>query len=227
MSLSISVSSSPAEQRQQAYNHIHNNLQRFTFKDTNYAFVPLTIMQDMATYANIHAVCTNDVRLSKEYFPSHSRDFFANRMRKDAPRCFAAVMYAKESMYFLRQLTNFAADEQLPTNTDSAKIEPELQSALSKFGELQPVFFAPVLKVGNYAQAVITLPCVEVEETGKEEKGKVVYRVEFCEGHVEGGKGREYFMVGFGERKKAEEDVLWQRSKLGFRWGEEYFLCFE
>lgn len=132
-------------------------------------------------------------------------------------------------MYFLKKLTNIVLDENLPIA--SATMEPELEDALEEFIAQQPIFCAPLMRMGGFEQCVAIAPFVRAEETGKTEEGRVVYEVEFHEGHVGEGERTGYYMIGFEGREDAEKSEVWGRRKMGFWWNREekmeYFLCFE
>lgn len=134
-------------------------------------------------------------------------------------------MYASESMYFLRQLTNIIDDGNLPI--EEAKIESGLAEAAQEFMAQQELFCAPIMVMGDFEQVVERVPLVGGIKKGSVQ-GRQVYGVEFHEGHFEEGVVKsEYNMVGFEEKEDAERSEVWKRRKMGFWWREEYFLCFK
>lgn len=153
------------------------------------------------------------------------RDDFVNILKEFAPRCFIAVMYIDESMYFLRKLTNRILDKEFPK--EFSLRQKELQSAMTVFQAVQPMFFAGVMKVDDYVQIVKMPPFASVEKTATQVRGREVYTVEVLEGHMNGGEERKFFMVEMKLRAEAEEDGVLHRGKFAFLWKEGHFLCYK
>lgn len=228
MSKTIAPYTTPEEQRQQARTFIRDHIESFKFHNEKYHFLPITIIEHVASRSNILAVIAQDAALAADLSyvpdPSHSHDFLTNKLFNEAKRCFVTAMYAKQSMLFLRELTNHAMDEQLPL--EELTIEHKYVQDLTDFMKLQSMFCAPVMKIGDYEQMVDTVPFVKVRKMGMLED-KEVFAVEFHEGHVVEEGERSYLMMACKDREEAEKTEVWERRKLGFWWEDEYFLCCE
>jgi hypothetical protein len=176
-----------------------------------------------------------DPGLAALKWPSHSREFFAEKVFRHGKKCFALTVYAELGMPFLIKLMNTGNDKYLPI-TDLSVIAPEYHEHLDIFTNSQAAVCAPILTIGVFeqkAQFKRSLPLVEVKLHRAHRSGNV-YDVTFHHEHLRllvsilsryTGSTR-WKMKVFRDMEAARLHLFWEEGKFGFWCEEEYYLCF-
>jgi hypothetical protein len=229
MAFAIDINSAPAEQRRQIYAYIRDNVKDYTINNRELEYLPINHIKEIATLENIEAVIAKDTALANTYFPSHSREFLANKIFKEGKKLFVGSMYHGLSMYFVMKLANIINDARLPL-ANIINIDPAMQADLTKFVATQAMFCAPIFTEGEYDQRASTphaLPLTSLVESGVTATGGFVYLVTFHREHLRSQSTRLIFLMAvFDSKENAEKDTCWLRRHFGFWCASEYFLCY-
>ncbi|KAH7094621.1 hypothetical protein FB567DRAFT_543052 [Paraphoma chrysanthemicola] len=151
MSIAISPSATSELQLQQIDTYILSQARRSTFDGTDICFLPPSTINNLATLTNIQTICIQDPGLAAMRWPSHSREFFADKVFKHGKKCFVLTTFAELGMVFLIKLLKIADDRHLPI-TDLSVIVPEHRADLEIFTNNQAAVCAPILTVGIFDQ---------------------------------------------------------------------------
>ena len=138
-----------AEQHRQCEAYISTHVKGCRLGDTKVAFLPASAIANLASLPNISSFCVQDPAFAAIHFPTHSCEFFAERVRKEARRCFIGTVYQELSMEFLKQLMKVNCDNHLPIDKRN-NIDEDFKGDLKSFMETQDMVCAPVLVLGEY-----------------------------------------------------------------------------
>jgi hypothetical protein len=251
MSIHISATSTAEEQLQLCRTYLHSQIQRcgFSTRDNNnidIRFLPPSAIDNFAAQPNIEALCVQDPGLKRLHFPSHSHKFFAEKVFKNARKCFVITVLENLGMDFLLQLSNVANDEDLPISEHEIAnrspiyrevTNPEFPHDLRTFMGSQALVCGPRLEIGRSDQiwpSMKNLPLVEAHLHHQRSYGdvfRVVFHPEFL---VAKGAGSEepytgevsFRMKVFYDVQEVSWHVGWGKRMFGFGCDGKYYVCY-
>ncbi|RMZ69415.1 hypothetical protein GMOD_00006219 [Pyrenophora seminiperda CCB06] len=230
-------SSSYERQMTQIENYVLKHMVTAKFAGRHLEFLPCSAMAALATVGNIGAVVEQDPELLKRYFPSHSVNFFTNRIAKEAKRMFIVAAAERLGMDFLRILMreHLTADEYLPL-PHGFRIRDENNvfwddKGLDGFLEAQRMVCAPVFnawKCDQNAAFADALPIVEAKKMESEDEE--IWQVRFHKDHLFGfpegqiWEKKWFILKMFEDLEEARKDSRWEKKMFGFTCEDTYYL---
>jgi hypothetical protein len=246
MTTSISIPSTLPSSSQ--YILIRRLIQQSTITCTIFgeenSFIPISVVNALATRANIEAMVQRDPGLRAMYFPEHSRSFFINHIYKYAKGLFLVAVAERLGMNFLRVLMRGknTVDRNLPLDMHlrirDGKNEFWPDEDVKRFLGIQNLVCAPRFYMNSYKQVAgcrSGLPIVEARRVaGRDDEEREVYEVRFHDEHLRPSKsaepgeewvlGKRFLMRCFAERGEATRDPSFEEAVFGFSCQGMYYL---